>query len=227
MTLDDLTRPVRTLPFGVAMALALFALPLGATTALVAPAAAQTSDQPGSAPAGQAPADQAAPPEAEISPSHLAAARAAIKAISATEQFDNILPNAATQVKSEFIPNNPDKENEISDMVDDRALKFASRRGDLENEIARIYARMFKEDELNQIAQFYTSEAGKKLLAQGPAATREMMQSAEVWRNGIVRDLRQSGMEGMNEIYGSAKPGDAAAVEGAAAPANGAAAPAK
>lgn len=217
MTLDDLTRPVRTL----SATLALLAAPLAASTALVGPVMAQTADKPAAA------ADQAAQPEQEISPSHLAAARAAIKAISATDQFDNLLPNAATQVKSEFIPNNPDKENEISDMVDDRALKLAPRRGDLENEVARIYAKMFTEEELNQIAQFYTSEAGKKLLAKGPAATREMMQSAEVWSNGIMRDLRQSAMEGMNEIYGSAKPGDAAAVKGTAAPAGAAQAPAK
>ena len=226
MTLDDLTRPVRNLPLGVTMVVSLLAMPLAATTAFVGQAIAQTSDQP-AVPAAQAPADQATPPEQEISPSHLAAARTAIKAISATDQFDNLLPNAATQVKSEFIPNNPDKESEISDMVDDRALKLASRRGDLENEVARIYAKMFSEEELDQIAQFYTSEAGKKLLAKGPAATREMMQSAEVWNNGIMRDLRQSSMEGMNEIYGSAKAGEAAAVEGTAAAADAAKPPAK
>ena len=221
MTFIDLTRPVRTL----SAALALVAMPLAVTTAFVGPAVAQTSDQPDGA--AKAPADQATQPEPEVTPAHLAAARAAIKAISATDQFDNLLPNAATQVKSEFIPNNPDKESQISDMVDDRALKLASRRGDLENEVARIYAKMFTEDELNQIAKFYSSEAGKKLLAQGPAATREMMQSAEVWSNGIMRDLRQSAMEGMNEIYGSAKPGDAAAAEGTAASAGAATAPAK
>ncbi len=221
MTFIDLTRPVRTL----SAALALVAMPLAVTTAFVGPAVAQTSDQP--AGAAKAPADQATQPEPDVTPAHLAAARAAIKAISATDQFDNLLPNAATQVKSEFIPNNPDKESQISDMVDERALKLASRRGDLENEVARIYAKMFTEDELNQIAKFYSSEAGKKLLAQGPAATREMMQSAEVWSNGIMRDLRQSAMEGMNEIYGSAKPGDAAAAEGTAASAGAATAPAK
>ena len=221
MTFIDLTRPVRTL----SAALALVAMPLAVTTAFVGPAVAQTSDQP--AGVAKAPADQATQPEPDVTPAHLAAARAAIKAISATDQFDNLLPNAATQVKSEFIPNNPDKESQISDMVDERALKLASRRGDLENEVARIYAKMFTEDELNQIAKFYSSEAGKKLLAQGPAATREMMQSAEVWSNGIMRDLRQSAMEGMNEIYGSAKPGDAAAAEGTAASAGAATAPAK
>ena len=217
MTLAELKRPVRRLPLGASGAL--LALALGAAT-LSGPAAAQTGNQPNAATTGQA-----AQPEAEISASHLAAARAAIKAISATEQFDAILPNAATQIKSEFILNNPDKENQISNMVDDRALALAPRRGDLENEVARVYAKMFTEEELNQISQFYTSEAGKKLLAKGPVATREMMQSADVWSNGIMRDLRKSSLEGMNEVFGTAKPGEAAAVEGAIA--GGAAKPAQ
>ena len=37
----------------------------------------------------------------EISPSHLAAARQAVDAIDTTEQFDQILLNAATQIKAE------------------------------------------------------------------------------------------------------------------------------
>lgn len=148
----------------------------------------------------QAPAATAAP-AADISPAHLAAARDAISAIKATDDFDNILLNAATQIKSELILNNPDKQTEISNMVDDRALALAPRRGALENEVARVYASMFSQDELTDIAAFYNSEAGKKLLAQGPAATREMLAAAEVWGNGIIRDLRQAAIGGMNEIY--------------------------
>ena len=84
----------------------------------------------------------------EYTESHLAAARDTIEAIDATDQFDNILMNAATQTKSELIPNNPDMEEKISAMVDDRALALASRRAALENEVARVYAKLFTEEEL-------------------------------------------------------------------------------
>lgn len=145
----------------------------------------------------------------DISDAHLAAARSAISAIDATDQFDNILLNAATQIKSELIVNNPNLESQISDMVDDKALALAPRRGALETEVARIYAKMFSEDELKEIASFYNSEAGKKLLAQGPAATREMLAAAEVWSNGIIRDLRRSAVEGMSSIAGANAPASA------------------
>ncbi|KQT53324.1 hypothetical protein ASG43_18895 [Aureimonas sp. Leaf454] len=136
----------------------------------------------------------------EISESHLAAARTAVNAIESTDQFDNILLNAATQVKADLIGNNPNLQTEISDMVDDKALALAPRRGDLENEVARVYARLFTEQELTQIGEFYGSEAGKKLLRQGPLATREMLAAAEIWTNGIVRDLRVSSVNAMADL---------------------------
>ena len=136
----------------------------------------------------------------EISPSHLAAAREAVDAIDTSEQFDQILLNAATQIKAELIVNNPDLQSKISEMVDDSAIALAPRRADLENEIARIYAKMFTEQELREISQFYNSEAGRKLIKQGPQASREMMAAADVWTNGIVRDLRESASKGMQKL---------------------------
>ncbi len=166
-------------------------------------------------------ASLAAPAAAqETSPSHLAAARAAVDAIDTTEQFDNILMNAATQIKSDLIGSNPDMQPQISDMVDERAIALAPRRNDLETEVSRIYAKLFTEDELKAIAAFYSSEGGKKLLRQGPIATREMLAAADVWSNGILRDLRRSSSEGMSQML--SQNGAANLTGGAALPTTGA-----
>ncbi|MBR7654468.1 DUF2059 domain-containing protein [Brucella oryzae] len=125
----------------------------------------------------------------EITESHLEAARAAISAIDATEQFDEILPNAARALKGELIQKDPNLEALITKTVDDKALALASRRADLEIESARAYAKAFSEDELKAIAAFYTSPAGKKLLSEGPIVTREVVKAANIWQNGIARDL--------------------------------------
>ncbi|MBO0661484.1 DUF2059 domain-containing protein [Jiella flava] len=169
-----------------------------ATALLLLPAVANAQQSGGQAGKTSQPAAD------EVSPSHLQAARAAIRAIHATDQFDEILPNAATQIKSELIANRPDMEAKISDMVDAEALKLAPRRAALETEIARAYAKLFTEDELKAIAQFYNSEAGKKLLEQGPQATREMIGAAQVWSNGIARDLRQAAFDDFSQMTGEA-----------------------
>ncbi|MBV2144469.1 DUF2059 domain-containing protein [Falsochrobactrum sp. TDYN1] len=128
----------------------------------------------------------------EISESHLDAARSAIAAIQATDQFDEILPSAARALKAELIQKDPNLEALITKTVDDKALALASRRADLETESARAYANAFSEDELKAIAAFYTSDAGKKLLTEGPIVTREVLKAANIWQNGVARDLAQS-----------------------------------
>ncbi|MEF2072740.1 DUF2059 domain-containing protein [Consotaella aegiceratis] len=136
----------------------------------------------------------------DASDAQIAAAKQAITAIHATDRFDVILMNAATQIKGNLISRHPDLQSQISDMVDEKALELAPRRADLENEVARVYAKLFSEEELRTIAEFYNSEAGKKLLEEGPIATREMMQAAEVWTNGIVRDLQKATTEGVESM---------------------------
>lgn len=128
----------------------------------------------------------------EISESHLEAARAAISAINATEQFDQILPSAARALKGELIQKDPNLEALITKTVDDKALALASRRADLETESARAYAKAFTEDELKAITAFYTSPSGKKLLSEGPIVTREVVKAAKIWQNGVARDLARS-----------------------------------
>lgn len=142
----------------------------------------------------------------EASQSHLAAARAAIAAIGATEQFDGILPRAAQALKAELIQKDPNLEAIITKTVDDKAIALAARRADLETEAARAYANSFTEEQLKAISAFYTSEAGKKLISEGPIVTREVLKAAEVWQNGVARDLAMQVGEVLSKAAGSAAP---------------------
>lgn len=127
----------------------------------------------------------------EVSDAHLKAAREAIDAINATDEFDDVLPQAAQALKGELINKNPDLVELINATVDEQALELASRRADLEQEAAVAYARVFSEEELNNIAEFYRSPTGQKLLSDGPIVTREVYQAANIWQRGIARDLAQ------------------------------------
>lgn len=125
----------------------------------------------------------------EISASHISAAKRAMTASRSTGQLDRILPQMAGEAKSEFIRNRPDKEVELSALVDEAAISVAGRRGDLENEVAQIFSKVFTEEELIAIADFYESEAGKKFLKDSPIVIRDMQAAARVWSNGLRRDL--------------------------------------
>jgi uncharacterized protein len=149
----------------------------------------------------------------EISSEHLRAARAAIDAINATDAFDNFLPEAAHGLKAQLIQQSPNLVDVINATVDEKALELAGRRADLENEAALAYARVFSQEDLNNIAEFYRSPTGQKLLSDGPIVTREVFQAAEIWRRGVVRDLSNGVMETLQAEFGSQAPqtdGDAA-----------------
>ena len=164
---------------------------------------------------------------AEITPEHMAAARAAIAAIKATDQFDAILPQAADALKGEMIQKDPNLESTISAAVDEEVLKLASRRAALEAEAARAYADIFTVEELNAISAFYSSDVGKKLIEQGPLATRKVIEAANIWQTGIGRDLAESVAKKVKaaaeavapvEVPGDAAPADEAAPADPAAP---------
>ncbi|NEJ74118.1 DUF2059 domain-containing protein [Rhizobium phaseoli] len=132
----------------------------------------------------------------EVSEDQLKASRAAIDAIGATAQFDNILPGLAERLKAGLIQDSPNYQDIISSTVDAQALALAPRRGDLEKEAALTYAKTFTADELKAIAEFYNSDVGKKLLRDGPVASRETAKAADIWAQGISRDLeKQSNTE--------------------------------
>ncbi len=135
----------------------------------------------------------------DLSPSHRKASKVALSASGATDLFDNILPAIAEKVKSDIIAARPDLADMVTDLVDEETLKLAARRGDLENESADIYGRIFSEEEMNQISAFYTSVAGKKLLKEAPILTRELNNASKIWAAGIVRDLSQAVDQKMKE----------------------------
>lgn len=128
----------------------------------------------------------------DISESHLKACRAAVDAINATDSYDNILPAAAQALKTQLIQKNPDLRDVIINTVDEQTIKMVPRRGDLEREAGLAYARVFTEKQCSEIAAFYQSETGLKLLADGPIVTRELIKAANIWQNGVARDLAQA-----------------------------------
>jgi len=125
----------------------------------------------------------------EISEAHIKAARAAIAAIKSTDSYDLLLPAAAQILKQELIQQNPDLTDLISATVDEKALALAPRRADLEREAALVYAKSFSEADLNAIAAFYTSAAGKAFIANAPIVSREVTKAVDIWQRGIQRDL--------------------------------------
>ncbi|AYG59358.1 DUF2059 domain-containing protein [Rhizobium jaguaris] len=136
----------------------------------------------------------------EVSEEQIKAARAAINALGVTNQFDNILPNLSEQLKSTMIQANPNFGDAINSSVDATALALAPRRADLEREAAVTYSKAFTTDELNAITAFFTSPTGKKFLQDNPVALRELYKAADIWGQGISRDLANQSSDALQKV---------------------------
>ena len=126
---------------------------------------------------------------ADYTEEHIQAARGAIAAAHASEQFDQILPMLADQAKALFQRSNPSLVQEIDDVVNQVALGLAARRPDLEREIERIWAARFTPEELAEIEAFYKSDVGQKFGKMMPVVIQDSIRSAGIWRDALSTEI--------------------------------------
>ncbi len=125
----------------------------------------------------------------EISPSQLAAAERVVKSAPQIGNFDVLLPQTATMMKDQLIGQRPDLYREITQVVDEDAVKLVPRRADLDKDIARIWAKNFTEDELNAINDFFSSDVGKKYKDIASTVGPDIIQASKNWRDRVRGEL--------------------------------------
>jgi hypothetical protein len=59
---------------------------------------------------------------------------------------------------------------------------------------------------LKAIANFYNSDVGKKLLRDGPVASRETNKAANIWAQGISRDLEKQANAELSKVIKAPPP---------------------
>ena len=133
----------------------------------------------------------------EITPSHLAAALEAINAANIPQGFDAVLPRLAGQVEDSFIRARPDLHTQITQTVDATALQLADRKNDLNNDVARIFAKVYTEDELKVLSAFYKSSAGQKSLKQSPQISKDTVAAVDQWANRVGSELLDKSREAL------------------------------
>jgi hypothetical protein len=127
----------------------------------------------------------------EITPERMAAALEAVHSAKASKGFDNVLPMVTEKVQDQIIRLRPDLYKQITDTVQQQALKLIARRADLDNDVARIWANAFSEEELNAITAFYKSPAGLKFVDIGPKVIGESLQAVKRWSDRIGEELME------------------------------------
>lgn len=117
------------------------------------------------------------------SPQAIALAKELIVLKGGHQMFDAVVPGVIEQAKDVFLPTNPNLNKELVEVTGKLKLEYANKSDELFNEVAKVYAMHFTEQELKEIVAFYKTPLGKKMLAEDPVAIQEGLARAKDWAN--------------------------------------------
>lgn len=142
--------------------------------------------------------DAAAPPddsslqkliEAELPPERMELAMKLVQLSGTTRIFDTVLPDIADQAKNRFIRANPQMQLGIIAVVDKIALQMVTRRPELDQYLAKVWASGFTDPELQELIDFYSTDTGKKFSNALPQVLAVQTAAAQEWGKSVGEEL--------------------------------------
>jgi hypothetical protein len=133
----------------------------------------------------------------------MVAARAFVDASGAAAQFDQVMPLMADQMSKAFRSLAPDRSREIDEVMAEVVKRFITRKSELIDEIAAIYADKLSVEDLRDITKFYQTGAGRRMVESLPEVTRRAAAVGQAWgqrigaeiANEMRRELRKRGID--------------------------------
>jgi|ERR1700688_1888339 len=119
----------------------------------------------------------------------IASAKELIAISGATTLFTPLIAGVVEQAKILFLQQNPGVAKDLNEIAEKLRTDLAPRLGELNNEVAKLYATNFTEQELKDILVFYKSPSGQKLIAQQPKVTDSSMKFAQEWANKLSDEV--------------------------------------
>jgi hypothetical protein len=119
------------------------------------------------------------------SPAAMASAKELIAVTGATTIFSPLIAGVVEQAKVLYLQQNPALSKDLNEIATQMRADLQSRFSELTDEVSRLYAVNFTEQELKDIIAFYKTTAGKKLLATQPQVIDSSMKFAQDWANKL------------------------------------------
>lgn len=140
----------------------------------------------------------AGPALAQSNPAPSPAAVATAKQILADKHIEDLykeaVPGLVERTKLTLLQSNLNYQKDLNEVAIKVAKDLAGREKEIGDEIAKIYASRFSEQELKDVAAWYKSPLGKKVIEQEPqifAASRGFMdQWAQTFSQQIISKFR-------------------------------------
>jgi hypothetical protein len=127
-------------------------------------------------------AQQAAPPPLKPgTPAAIAAAKEILTMKNAGAMFANAVPNIVEQTKNALIGANLNYQKDLTEVASIVNKNMTGREREIGDQMALIYTNAFTEQELKDLVTFYKSPLGQKLLSTEPQAIQLSMSYMNQW----------------------------------------------
>lgn len=134
-------------------------------------------------------AQAAAPKAPQPSAEQLKLANELLVANGEASSFDAVIPNVVEQTAAGFVQANPDLIRDLREVAKQLSAQYESRRNEIVQILATIYATEFTTEELRDLLAFYRSEAGKKLVAKREELLKVGFSSIQAWSAQFAREM--------------------------------------
>ena len=119
----------------------------------------------------------------------LASAKEIVTVTGTTSLFTPLISGVVEQAKLLFLQQNPNLSKDLNEVALKMRTDLAPRMNELNAEVIRLYASSFNDQELKEILAFYSTPAGKKLLAEQPRVVDASMKFAQEWANKLSEEV--------------------------------------
>jgi len=114
-------------------------------------------------------------------PAAIAAAKELVSLKGGSAMFDPLVPGVIESAKNSLVPTNPQLTKELNEVALQLRKEFDPKRAEVLNEVSKIYAQHFTEQELKDLVAFYKTPLGKKMIAEEPIALDQSLKAAQAW----------------------------------------------
>jgi hypothetical protein len=121
----------------------------------------------------------------QASPAAMSSAKELISITGATTLFSPLIAGVVEQAKVLYLQQNPALSKDLNEIATQMRADLQPRFSELTDEVSRLYATNFTEQELKDILAFYKTTAGKKLLTAQPKIVDSSMKFAQDWANTL------------------------------------------
>jgi hypothetical protein len=139
--------------------------------------------------AQQSPQPPASRPIKPATPAAIASAKEILALKNASAMYQGAVPNIVQRTKDTLLQSNLNYQKDLNEVALTVAQNLAGREKDITEQMARIYASDFTEQELKDLVTFYKTPLGQKLLTVEPQSISASMAYMQQWAQSFSEEV--------------------------------------